>query len=870
MAKGIRSRTESERLEKLERTTLDDCRGPRGHHGARLRATWKRQVATRASSRMALAIIAVMLAALGALQTIAQTLPPERMNYQGVLRDQNGNPLTGAYDMVFRLMDAGAGGNEIWVDEHKTAYSNAVIVTGGLFEVALGTGYSYDGSGPDYHPFLSDVFRDYTNVWLEVQVGTETLSPRTQIQSTPHAFNAAHLGGRPDDYFLNIGTDAQSKMGQLSVTPFLTPGATAGVFESTGSGSLGLRARAETGGRFENDAVAFASYADLATTGIGVKGFGASVGGLFNGSANISGSVGVYGEGREYGIQAQGGTAGARFDGPSTGYALLAVGNDGGEFVSGGLPPSQTNVTIASIPYAIDADGPARFQSETSLGGWFTNSTAGVEARLADGGYGVRANGSTAGYFTGLGLGAATLGTSLGGHFTNGTSGVQARLADGEFGVVGAGPCVGGLFSSNSYGSYAEVPWCDTGIRGHGSIAGGGFDNFTTGAWGLVGYSSYKILGSGAVSFVQNHPKDPSKVIVYAAPEGDEVAVYTRGSARLVDGEARVALGGTFALVTNPDIGLTATATPRGEPIPLGVKQVTPTELVVQGPAGSDAEFDYMVWGLRIGFEEQSIVQPKQEEARIPSMHMHAQYFADDPALRGQTALARFQRIEASMRGKGSLDFSRSQELLAAIGVSPKGERPTEAGGPVTRDPAAPSAVPSGVGGTVGAERGPSGSAGALSSVEGEERAESIGTPDGRGSGTVTSRTALDWVDLLVAGETIEQGDVVSLSKDSPGQVVRSAGMDDALIIGCAQPTESATVAAEAGEPVAVASSRIALCRVDASYGPVSIGDRLIASPLPGMAMRIDAGLPGAPVLGRAIEPLDAGTALVRVLLGVK
>lgn len=54
-------------------------------------------------------------------------------------------------------------------------------------------------------------------------------------------------------------------------------------------------------------------------------------------------------------------------------------------------------------------------------------------------------------------------------------------------------------------------------------------------------------------SLVQRHgilcsesPLRKDKVIVYAAPEGDEVATHTRGTARLANGEARVSLGETF------------------------------------------------------------------------------------------------------------------------------------------------------------------------------------------------------------------------------------------------------------------------------------------------------------------------------------
>jgi hypothetical protein len=85
------------------------------------------------------------------------------------------------------------------------------------------------------------------------------------------------------------------------------------------------------------------------------------------------------------------------------------------------------------------------------------------------------------------------------------------------------------------------------------------------------------------------------------------------------------------------------------------------------------------------------------------------------------------------------------------------------------------------------------------------------------------------------------------------------------LIVGCA-------VAAD--DPVSgrlgVATGRIALCRVDASIASVAVGDRLVASPMPGHAMKDDGSLPGATVLGRAIDPLPSGTGLIRVLVAIR
>ena len=70
---------------------------------------------------------------------------------------------------------------------------------------------------------------------------------------------------------------------------------------------------------------------------------------------------------------------------------------------------------------------------------------------------------------------------------------------------------------------------------------------------------------TGTKSFIQNHPQREDLSIAYVALEGAEAATFARGSGRLDGGVARVALEETFAWTTNPEIGLTAHVTPRGE-----------------------------------------------------------------------------------------------------------------------------------------------------------------------------------------------------------------------------------------------------------------------------------------------------------------
>lgn len=119
--------------------------------------------------------------------------PPSRLNYQGVLRNSSGSPLTGAHDMVFRLYDAPAGGNEVLVDEHLASGTGAVTVTGGLFSTAIGSGNVLDGLGPGTFSSLNDVFRRLKTVYLDVQVNGENLIPRIPIHSAPYALDDADV-----------------------------------------------------------------------------------------------------------------------------------------------------------------------------------------------------------------------------------------------------------------------------------------------------------------------------------------------------------------------------------------------------------------------------------------------------------------------------------------------------------------------------------------------------------------------------------------------------------------------------------------------------------------------------------------------------
>ena len=360
------------------------------------------------------------------------------------------------------------------------------------------------------------------------------------------------------------------------------------------------------------------------------------------------------------------GDTGARIEGLAQ-FGIDAHGRSAGGHFEDSNESANANVAVGHI--GISAQG-------NTAGGYFNDIDDSGEAYAGYGDYGVRGFGDEmGGYFkdtdqsgwvyAGFGdYGLVANGLLMAASFQDANDTGYAYCGNGDYGVRGFGGLAGGYFEDTTQSGYAYVGYGDRGIWAKGTFAGGTFshpDNVTF--WADVATPTRKILGTGTVSFVQNHPYERDEVIVYAAPEGDEVAVYTRGSARLEDGFARVALGPTFALVANPDVGLTAHVTPRGDLDRLWVESIDTHELVVRGPAGADVAFDYVVYGLRVGFEDLAVVQPKVREALLPDAAAISESYGGRQDLRAFSAGMRFR----AMSGGAPLETPRAEALRSAI-----------------------------------------------------------------------------------------------------------------------------------------------------------------------------------------------------------
>ncbi|MBI3097542.1 MAG: hypothetical protein HYY93_04750 [Planctomycetes bacterium] len=157
------------------------------------------------SACLAAAVLAGLLGLLAAPGPgLAQAVPPGLIHLEGRLTNAGGVPANGATDIVLRLYDTGpgAGGTLLITDSHTGG--GAVTVTNGIYAFDLGSGTITAGSKTT----IGACFADVATVWLEMQVGAETLTPRTRMVSAAYALNSDTLDGRDSSYFATASGSA--------------------------------------------------------------------------------------------------------------------------------------------------------------------------------------------------------------------------------------------------------------------------------------------------------------------------------------------------------------------------------------------------------------------------------------------------------------------------------------------------------------------------------------------------------------------------------------------------------------------------------------------------------------------------------------
>jgi hypothetical protein len=235
------------------------------------------------------------------------------------------------------------------------------------------------------------------------------------------------------------------------------------------------------------------------------------------------------------------------------------------------------------------------------------------------------------------------------------------------------------------------------------------------------------------------------------------------------------------------------------------------------------------------------VVQPKTREALLPEAAAIEASYGGRPDLRAYSAAARFRAMPGAIvrddaRGdelRRAIDGDRASAIIAAAGMAERdaSPRPSALAEPATSEPAAERAAVSQGNGSLPAPA-------PVQALAQEPPVPAV---------------------LLPVSEFVDAGDVLVVDELVPGSLRRGTIASDPRVVGVA-----AGPAADGQAPVATYG--IVPCRVDAAFGPVAAGDLLAVSPNPGHAMRAT-GTGAGTILGKALEPLEAGARTIRVLV---
>jgi len=792
----------------------------------------------------------------------AAVLPPPFLNYQGVLRDSAGAPITGDRDMVFRFYsDMGSGcpavgGALLLEDYHLASSSGAVGVSGGLFSVLIGGGDVVPVNAFD----LYTVFRSYPTVALEVEIDGEVLCPRTYIASAPNAinaFNATTLDNQPPSSFLDTSASNQVKAGSITLTGLTALGSvsaqgslTVGGDVSIGGGDLTM------GGATIHSGLSFleVSSADPTNDLLIYPGPSAASGGLqFNGGGvtNLYAGNGNF----QFWNGSNSGLLGSIFSNgdyvtggalrllATNGPALAWVGSDtrlSNPFDSGNLKLWAGNDTTDGA-VELFGNGPMALWSGSGLF-TFNNGNDGAQKGSLDATGNLQIDGDLT--VTGLDV--------------NFGPGEQVR-SDGADTELWADQDVEFMIDRDSSGT---VDWVriyhDNNLLNTGVLAS--FEE--NGNLRIRGTLTQNVAFDLAETFAMAEPVAPGDVVRVDGARGDAVRRATSADGGLVIGVVStrpgIVLGGAFLdrpslgvwgpeveagfdaeqpaieqaiLATRPELRSHRVAAEQAaETVPdaaareagdkleslaleeFGRRHFAAVALAGRVPVNVDAGFGPIAAGDPLG------------ASPVPGVARQAR--PGDPIV--GTALERLDHGRGTVLALVHREIGGGRVASAAVFPGPATELP-----PAPAPPAVPTTAP-------------------IETLAGNE---------------MLRHPPQELTASFQTAEPMDAGDVVVADAEYPGHCRLARAASDAAVIGVVVPDPAADAAILAGEDrTAVALAGAVRVKADASYGAIRVGDLLTTSPTPGHAMRSTDHAAGT-VLGKALEPLASGTGVIRILV---
>ncbi len=831
--------------------------------------------------------LAALLTVASAMVSVATAAtPPSLVNYQGVLRDPNGVPISGSRDMVFTFFDDPNAGNEILVDSHTAGAT--VMVDGGLFNVALGGGIVSDGTGAGTYLDLAGVFRDFGQVWMKIEVAGETLDPRVQVLSAAYALNSSNLGGKPAADFLDTSAAAQTKAGDLTVQDLTLTGAMFSMGD--GSSLQGFsNALIVYGGDSPAGQLVLGASTDPTTSYVWVRD-----------NPDPAGEGGIVMDSEDGRYQFLSPASFVTFHFSTYGSSLVATASDlklrAGEFNTDTLTLHAGNdatdgslvllgdgaVTVTSgsgqIDYVngatsattagLDPSGNLQIDGDITVSGdQVLFGVAGASVSAAAAGLTVTAgaentddlllqagNDATDGGLTLAGDGAATLTAGDGQfNFVNGSTGVTTASISSSGALD-----LGGSLVFDLTGSVAKTIQAAEDLRilkGWDTANLSAFFNvYTDGGtieqMRIQDGDEAATLFDGAVTANGLDYAETFLIQDATLEAGDLVAIlpqapgHVRRTARsyaadligVISGRPGFVTGDSFDAEEAADAGLAELRRQKRE-------------------RGEEAAAKAITLELTAKKNERQRSVALLGRLPVKVDGAYGEIRAGDPLTSSPTP-GHAMAMTRPGRGLGiALEgFDGAGPGMVLAFIQPGYYEPEASLAEAARTE--PTAAPRDVAGLPAGRPRAGEQAFPAADVMMDDQ------PPGKPHPTDPCR-GIDGCAVFVVAEVIEPGELLALDPQRSSELVLAAEPADPGVIGVAM---DRAVEIEGRLHVPVISHAFAEVKADAGYGAIRAGDLLTASPTPGHAMRSSDPRPGT-VIGKAIEPLEAGTGVIRVLL---
>jgi hypothetical protein len=165
--------------------------------------------------------------------------------------------------------------------------------------------------------------------------------------------------------------------------------------------------------------------------------------------------------------------------------------------------------------------------------------------------------------------------------------------------------------------------------------------------------------------------------------------------------------------------------------------------------------------------------------------------------------------------------------------------------------------------------------------VVGNLKVSGAGAGNITASGTITGGTITakyqDVAEWVESSQALAAGTVVVLDHTRSNQVVASSKSYDTRVAGVISAQPGITLGEKSDSKVLVATTGRVKVKVDATAGPIEVGDLLVTSEIQGVAKKseplnlggVQIHRPGT-LIGKALEPLEKGTGEILVLLSLQ